>query len=89
MTVMACEAGKEVYVEKPACLTIEEGRAMINAAERYGRVVQVGSQGRSQPAAWHARSYIGNGQIGTVRRVTCRHYASHHREFLARPEEHL
>ena len=47
MAVMACEAGKDVYVEKPACLTIEEGRAMVQAAERYGRVVQVGAQGRS------------------------------------------
>src|SRR5436190_6667332 len=45
MAIMACEAGKDVYVEKPACLTIEEGRAMVQAAERYGRVVQVGSQG--------------------------------------------
>jgi predicted dehydrogenase len=76
MTVMACEAGKDVYVEKPACLTIEEGRAMVQAAERYGRVVQVGSQGRSQPAAYQACEYIRNGQIGTVRRVTCWHYAS-------------
>src|SRR5436190_10667936 len=76
MTIMACEAGKDVYVEKPACLTIEEGRAMIRAAERYGRVVQVGSQGRSQPAAYRACSYIRNGQIGTVRKVACWHYAS-------------
>jgi predicted dehydrogenase len=76
MTVMACEAGKDVYVEKPACLTVEEGRSMVQAAGRYGRVVQVGAQGRSQPAAWHACSYIRNGQIGTVRRVTCWHYAS-------------
>jgi predicted dehydrogenase len=76
MTVMACEAGKDVYVEKPACLTIEEGRAMVRAAGRYGRVVQVGSQGRSQPAAYHACAYIRNGQIGKVRSVTCWHYAS-------------
>ncbi|HTM47442.1 MAG TPA: Gfo/Idh/MocA family oxidoreductase [Bryobacteraceae bacterium] len=76
MMIMACEAGKDVYVEKPACLTIEEGRAMVRAAERYGRVVQVGSQGRSQPAAWHACSYIRNGEIGTVRKVAAWHYAS-------------
>jgi predicted dehydrogenase len=76
MTIMACEAGKDVYVEKPACLTIEEGRAMVRAAERYGRVVQVGSQGRSQAAAWQAASYIRNGQLGTVRKVACWHYAS-------------
>jgi len=76
MAVMACQAGKDVYVEKPACLTIEEGRAMVRAAERYGRVVQVGSQGRSQTAAYQACTYIRNGQLGTVRRVACWHYAS-------------
>jgi predicted dehydrogenase len=76
MTIMACEAGKDVYVEKPACNTIEEGRAMVTAAERYGRVVQVGSQGRSQMGAWQAHNYIKGGRIGTVRKVTCWHYAS-------------
>ncbi len=76
MTIMACEAGKDVYVEKPACNTIEEGRAMVNAAERYGRVVQVGSQGRSQMGAWQANNFIKGGRIGTVRKVTCWHYAS-------------
>jgi predicted dehydrogenase len=76
MTIMACQAGKDVYVEKPACNTIEEGRAMVQAAERYGRVVQVGSQGRSQPAAYRACSAIRNGQLGKVSKVTCWHYAS-------------
>ena len=76
MTILACQAGKDVYVEKPACNTIEEGRAMVNATERYGRVVQVGSQGRSQQAAWQAATYIQNGQIGKVNRVSCWHYAS-------------
>lgn len=76
MTVMACQAGKDVYVEKPACNTIEEGRAMLTATERYGRVVQVGSQGRSQTAAWQAANYIRNGQLGKVDRVLCWHYAS-------------
>lgn len=76
MTIMACQAGKDVYVEKPACNTIEEGRAMVTAAERYARVVQVGSQGRSQLAAWHAAKYIRNGQIGKVSKVLCWHYAS-------------
>jgi predicted dehydrogenase len=76
MTILACQAGKDVYVEKPACNTIEEGRAMVTAAERYARVVQVGSQGRSQDAAWHACKYVRNGQIGKVRKVACWHYAS-------------
>ena len=71
MTIMACQAGKDVYVEKPASKTVEEGRAMVTAAERYGRVVQVGSQGRSQDPAYHANKYISNGQIGTVRKVLC------------------
>jgi predicted dehydrogenase len=73
MMVHACQAGKDVYVEKPACRTIEEGRAMVNAAKRYGRVVQVGSQGRSTPAAHAACEYIRNGQIGTVKRVDIWH----------------
>ena len=75
-TIMACQAGKDVYVEKPACNTIEEGRAMVDAAERYARVVQVGSQGRSQPAAWMANNYIKAGRIGKIGKVTCWHYAS-------------
>lgn len=73
-TVHACEAGKDVYVEKPACNTVEGGRAMVNAAKRYARVVQVGSQGRSTNAAYHACCYIHNGNLGTVRKVTCWHY---------------
>jgi predicted dehydrogenase len=76
MTIMACQAGKDVYVEKPACNTVEEGRAMVSAAERYGRVVQVGSQGRSQLPAWQAATYIRNGQLGKVSKVLCWHYAS-------------
>ncbi|MGC9326845.1 MAG: Gfo/Idh/MocA family oxidoreductase, partial [Candidatus Hinthialibacter sp.] len=76
MTIHACEAGKDVYVEKPACKTIEEGRAMVTAAERYARIVQVGSQGRSQEGAYYGHRYIKNNQIGTVRQVLCWHYAN-------------
>jgi predicted dehydrogenase len=75
-TILACQAGKDVYCEKPASNTIEEGRAMVTAADRYGRVVQIGSQGRSQTAAWQAANYIRAGKLGTVSRVTCWHYAS-------------
>ena len=74
MCVMACEAGKDVYVQKPASVTIEEGSAMVRAAERCGRIVQVGSQGRSTSAAYKACEYIRNGQIGRVTKVTCWHY---------------
>lgn len=74
MTVLACEAGKDVYVQKPASKTIEEGRAMANAAERCGRVVQVGSQGRSTRDAYKSCCYIQNGVIGRVKEVDCWHY---------------
>jgi predicted dehydrogenase len=74
--VHAAECGKHVYVEKPACCTIAEGKAMIAAARKNKISVQVGSQGRSQPQAYAAHLYIANGMLGTVRNVTCWHYAS-------------
>ncbi len=75
-TVHAAERGKHVYVEKPACCTIEEGKAMVAAAKKHRVSVQVGSQGRSQPEAYLAHRYLVNGTIGTVRRVDCFHYPS-------------
>jgi len=75
-TVHAAQSGKHVYVEKPACCTIEEGKAMVAAAKTNKVCVQVGSQGRSQPEAYKANLYIANGMIGKVRKVTCWHYAS-------------
>jgi predicted dehydrogenase len=75
-TVHAAETGKHVYVEKPACCTIEEGRAMVAAANRHRVSVQVGSQGRSQPEAYLAHRYLVNGNIGRVQRVDCFHYPS-------------
>ena len=74
MAVMACEAGKDVYVQKPSSSNIEEGRAMVNAAQRCGRVMQVGSQGRSTHAAYASASYVRNGMIGRVKEVDCWHY---------------
>ena len=47
MTMMACAAGKDVYVEKPLCLFVREGRWMVDVARRHKRVVQVGTQQRS------------------------------------------
>lgn len=75
-TVHACECGKHVYVEKPACCTIQEGKAMVRAARENKRCVQVGSQGRSQREAFLAHQYIANGMIGRVKQVTCWHYPS-------------
>jgi len=74
--VHAAECGKHVYVEKPACCTIEEGKAMIAAAHKNRISVQVGSQGRSQPEAYLAHRYLVNGNIGHISRVDCYHYPS-------------
>lgn len=74
--VHAAECGKHVYVEKPACCTIEEGKAMIAAAQKHKVAVQVGSQGRSQPEAYLAHRYLVNGNIGKITRVECWHYPS-------------
>jgi predicted dehydrogenase len=49
MCIMAAKAGKDIYTEKPFSLTIKEGRAMVEAVERYGRVFQHGTQRRSGP----------------------------------------
>src|SRR5690606_23644690 len=50
LTIRACQAEKDVYVEKPACWCFEEGERMIEAARKYDRVVQVGHGGRARPA---------------------------------------
>ncbi len=68
-TVMACQAGKDVYVEKPLAHDIVEGRRMVEAARKYGRIVQVGTQTRSAPYVEQARQYIRDGGLGEVRLV--------------------
>ena len=75
-TVHAADSGKHVYVEKPACCTVEEGKAMIAAGKRNKVAIQVGSQGRAQRECFKAHTYIANGMIGRGREVTCWHYAS-------------
>ena len=66
LTILGCQAGKDVYVEKPVCTTIEEGRAMVNAARRYGRVVQAGTQQRSMPVFQKAIEVVQSGQLGEI-----------------------
>jgi predicted dehydrogenase len=66
LTMMACSAGKEVYVEKPITLFPQEGRWMIDVARRHKRVVQVGTQQRSGPHYQKARELIRGGHIGKV-----------------------
>jgi predicted dehydrogenase len=68
-TVMACQAGKDVYVEKPLSLSIAEGRAMVSAARRHGRVVQMGTQQRSATHYSDAIEYVKSGKLGNIRLV--------------------
>lgn len=65
-TVMACQAGKDVYVEKPLALTIAEGRAMIEAAKRHQRVCQMGAQRLSSPTYAEAAEFVRSGKLGKV-----------------------
>jgi len=65
-TVWACQAGKDVYVEKNISYNIFEGQQMIKAAMKYNRVVQCGTQNRSAPEALTARDYIKSGELGDL-----------------------
>ncbi len=64
--IWACQAGKDVYVEKPGSHNIFEGRKMVEAAQKYGRIVQHGVQLRSSPAINEAIGLLRNGYIGNV-----------------------
>ncbi len=68
-TVMACQAGKDVYVEKPLSVSIAEGRAMVNAARKYNRIVQMGTQQRSATHYREAVEYVKSGKLGKIRLV--------------------
>lgn len=65
-TILACDAAKDVYVEKPASHNIREGRLMIDAARRNSRIVQVGTQARSQPSTRRAIEIVKSGDLGEV-----------------------
>jgi predicted dehydrogenase len=65
-TILACAAGKHVYVEKPACHNGREGELMVAAARKHNRVVQMGSQRRSAPGVIEAIRRVHSGEIGRV-----------------------
>ena len=67
MTMMACAAGKDVYVEKPLTHVIREGRWMVDTASYHSRVVQVGTQQRSGEHYQKCRELVHNGHIGEIR----------------------
>ena len=67
--MLACQAGLDVYVEKPLSLYINEGRALVRAARKYGRVVQVGSQQRTMEMDRFACELVRDGGIGRVKQI--------------------
>lgn len=67
--VMAAEAGKDIYCEKPLSLTVKEGRAMVNATRKHKRVFQTGNMQRSWKEFRHAVELIRNGYIGEIKNI--------------------
>ncbi len=74
MTVEACKAGKDVYVEKPSCVYVEEGMKMVQAARKYKRIVQAGTMQRSGGYFQKAKELVKSGAVGDV--TFCHAYQS-------------
>ncbi len=68
-TIHACQAGKHVYVEKPLATSIGEGRAMVQAARKHNRIVQIGTQQRSWPHYQQAAEILQSGRLGEISEV--------------------
>ncbi|MCP5519102.1 MAG: Gfo/Idh/MocA family oxidoreductase [Verrucomicrobiales bacterium] len=72
--IHACQAGKDLYVEKPMSLTIHEGRQIARAVRKYGRVFQTGSQQRSMSENHKGCTLIRNGRLGRIKKVIAHNY---------------
>jgi predicted dehydrogenase len=75
-TVLACQAGKDVYVEKPLAHNIREGRAMVEAGRRSGRIIQTGMQHRSAPHYREVQRIVQSGELGEVHFVRVWNYSN-------------
>jgi len=69
ISIDAMRTGKDVFVEKPMALTLDEAAAMVSAEKRYGRILQVGSMQRSDPAMRQAVEIVRNGWIGEITEI--------------------
>jgi predicted dehydrogenase len=88
IVMQAMQAGVDVYIEKPMCLTIAEGRAMVNAARKYNRVTQVGTQQRSMPINNWASDLVKSGALGKVLTVIAPNFISSDK-WIDRPAEEM
>jgi predicted dehydrogenase len=86
-TIWACETGRDVYVEKPLSHFIWEGRQMVNAARKYNRLVQVGTQARSRDTDHQSYEFIRSGQLGKIKYVFC--FANKPRKSIGKRTEPL
>jgi predicted dehydrogenase len=88
-SVMAMRAGKDVYCEKPACLTMAQGQMVVETARRYGRVFQTGAQRLSEPPHVFAIEMARSGRLGPIHTAyaDCRWHGGYRRDWL--PEEPL
>jgi predicted dehydrogenase len=84
--VEACEAGKDVYVEKPAGNSIEECNAMVAAQKKYNKAVQVGQWQRSMPHMVDALNFIKSGKLGKIRTVKAWAYQGWMTNIEAKPD---
>ena len=85
--IWACQAGKDVYVEKPVSQTVWEGRKMVEAARKYKRIVQGGTQQRSDPAQWQIKDFIKSGKLGKMKWIRGNRFGV--RESLGKRKEPL
>jgi predicted dehydrogenase len=86
-TVFACQAGKDVYVEKPLAHSVREGRKMIEAARRHNRIVQAGTQHRSSPHFAEVAEIVQGGKLGDVRYVRVWNFSSAYPDGIGRPAD--
>jgi predicted dehydrogenase len=86
-TVMACQAGKDVYVEKPTSVAVEEGKRIVEAARKYKRVVQVGLWQRSNIHFQKAAEVVQSGLIGKVSFVRTWNYGNIYPEGIGNPPD--
>ena len=87
MTVEACKAGKDVYIEKPISVTVHEGRMMVEAARKYKRIVQVGTQQRSAKHFQKAVEIVRGGRLGKISFVRTWNYGNEYPEGIGSPPD--
>ena len=87
ITVEACKAGKDVYVEKPVCVAVEEGAKMVAAARKYNRVVQAGTMQRSAVHFQEACDIVRRGELGKVTFVRTWNYDNEPAEGIGNPPD--